>query len=187
MKIPNFLFCFSSYFFLFDFLKIGDASLVQGIKSIPFQIQISYTKMDGTKCLRVISKAEMITKDRQAAEQNINGLFLFSVFLHFKFFLFLETFSFLFCCFFFFSFFCVRVSSKAEMITKGRQPAEQNINGLFFFFFPKEIFYFFFLFCSVLFSLSRDLFLFFSLSFFGFFLVRFFCFLFPFFSGKFFF
>jgi len=40
------------------------------ITSIPFQSQVVYRKMDGTKCLRVISKNMRITKKRNKCEDN---------------------------------------------------------------------------------------------------------------------
>lgn len=43
----------------------GDENL-----KLPFQAQIHYTKLDGTKCLRVITKEQMITTDRDKAEKN---------------------------------------------------------------------------------------------------------------------
>eukprot|EP01120_Amphizonella_sp_Union-15-10_P015432 TRINITY_DN7945_c0_g1_i1.p1 TRINITY_DN7945_c0_g1~~TRINITY_DN7945_c0_g1_i1.p1 ORF type:complete len:542 (+),score=95.54 TRINITY_DN7945_c0_g1_i1:134-1627(+) len=39
---------------------------------LPFQVQINYTKLDGSKCVRAISKSEKITKERKVAEQEIN-------------------------------------------------------------------------------------------------------------------
>ncbi|XP_064628238.1 circularly permutated Ras protein 1-like [Lineus longissimus] len=45
---------------------------VDTLKELPFQIQISYTDMEGNKALRLITKTRPITKDRQLAEQEIN-------------------------------------------------------------------------------------------------------------------
>ncbi len=42
------------------------------IKSLPFQLQIRYTKLDGTKCIRIISKEQPVTWDKQQAEQHAN-------------------------------------------------------------------------------------------------------------------
>jgi hypothetical protein len=39
------------------------------MKSFPFQTQISYTALDGSKCLRVISKQMDISNDREELEK----------------------------------------------------------------------------------------------------------------------
>jgi len=39
------------------------------MKDLPFQLQIIYTKLDGMKCMRVISKKQPITFDRSEAEE----------------------------------------------------------------------------------------------------------------------
>jgi len=39
---------------------------------LPFQIQIEYTRLDGMKCLRVISKKQVVTFDRKEAEDKAN-------------------------------------------------------------------------------------------------------------------
>jgi len=51
---------------------IKSDKLVESVQSLPFQVQINFTKLDGSKCVRAISKAEKITQDRQVAEQEIN-------------------------------------------------------------------------------------------------------------------
>lgn len=40
------------------------------LKELPFQVQIRYTKLDGMKCLRVISKSQPITQKREEAERD---------------------------------------------------------------------------------------------------------------------
>ena len=42
--------------------------LVDGRECLPFQLQISYTNLDGAQCNRVITQAKPVTKDRQVAE-----------------------------------------------------------------------------------------------------------------------
>jgi len=42
------------------------------LKELPFQLQIKYTKLDGMKCMRVISKTQPITFDKKVAEENAN-------------------------------------------------------------------------------------------------------------------
>jgi len=39
---------------------------------LPFQVQIKYTKVNGAKCLRVMSHTTKITSDRQQAEKAVN-------------------------------------------------------------------------------------------------------------------
>lgn len=38
---------------------------------MPFQLQITYVAQDGTKALRVYTKVQEFTKDRQTAEENL--------------------------------------------------------------------------------------------------------------------
>ena len=38
--------------------------------SLPFQMQIRYTKPNGSKCLRVVTKTKPVTTDRSQAERN---------------------------------------------------------------------------------------------------------------------
>eukprot|EP01116_Phalansterium_solitarium_P022340 TRINITY_DN7337_c0_g1_i2.p1 TRINITY_DN7337_c0_g1~~TRINITY_DN7337_c0_g1_i2.p1 ORF type:complete len:671 (+),score=201.42 TRINITY_DN7337_c0_g1_i2:186-2198(+) len=42
------------------------------LSSLPFQLQISYTRLDGMKCMRVITKSQPITFNRTQAEQAAN-------------------------------------------------------------------------------------------------------------------
>lgn len=39
------------------------------LATVPFQVQVRYTKLNGMKCLRVISKAQPLTHDRHVAEK----------------------------------------------------------------------------------------------------------------------
>ena len=42
---------------------------ISTIKSFPFQTQISYTALDGSKCLRVITQAQDVCHEREEVEQ----------------------------------------------------------------------------------------------------------------------
>jgi hypothetical protein len=42
-------------------------------KTLPFQVQITYTKLDGSKCIRVITRTQAITHDRAQAERTVNA------------------------------------------------------------------------------------------------------------------
>ncbi len=46
------------------------------LKALPFQLQIRYTRLDGMKCMRTISKSQPVTFDRKVAEDraNIEGI-----------------------------------------------------------------------------------------------------------------
>ncbi|XP_059162190.1 circularly permutated Ras protein 1-like [Physella acuta] len=52
--------------------KLKDTTAAKEIKSVPFQVQINYTRKDGMRCLRVLSKSSETTTDRQRMEENIN-------------------------------------------------------------------------------------------------------------------
>ena len=51
-----------------ELVLIEDLKLDE-MKSFPFQTQISYTALDGSKCLRVISKQMDISNDREELEK----------------------------------------------------------------------------------------------------------------------
>lgn len=40
-----------------------------GLEALPFQVQIHFTKLNGMKCLRVLSKSQPLTRDRAQAVQ----------------------------------------------------------------------------------------------------------------------
>jgi len=42
-------------------------------KELPFQVQIKYTRLDGMRCIRVITETRPVTSDRQVAEQHIHA------------------------------------------------------------------------------------------------------------------
>jgi len=44
----------------------------KNVSDVCFQVQISFTKLDGSKCIRIISKRQKITYDRQEAEKHVN-------------------------------------------------------------------------------------------------------------------
>ncbi|CAM9885732.1 unnamed protein product [Ectocarpus sp. 6 AP-2014] len=39
--------------------------------ALPFQVQVRYTRLDGTKCLRVLTKTQRVTKSKAAAERSM--------------------------------------------------------------------------------------------------------------------
>jgi len=45
---------------------------LENTKQLPFQVVIYFTKLNGAKCVRVMSKLQEITKDRDQAEENVN-------------------------------------------------------------------------------------------------------------------
>lgn len=55
--------------------KLLGAGSVQE-RTLPFQVQITYTKLDGSKCIRTITKEQKITHDRQQAEVGIKAAIL---------------------------------------------------------------------------------------------------------------
>ncbi|XP_041351895.1 circularly permutated Ras protein 1-like [Gigantopelta aegis] len=42
------------------------------VSSVPFQVQIEYTRKDGMKCLRVLCKSHTVTKDRKTMEEALD-------------------------------------------------------------------------------------------------------------------
>jgi len=59
----------------FEYEKQEAAKLSEfkDLKALPFQLQIHFTKLDGMKCLRVISKNQVITTERTVAEQDVKA------------------------------------------------------------------------------------------------------------------
>ena len=43
--------------------------MIGGRPHLPFQLQIEYTSLDGDRCLRVITQAKPVTRDRSLAER----------------------------------------------------------------------------------------------------------------------
>ena len=48
---------------------LGLAELPPDARTLPFQVQITYTKLDGAKCIRTITKTQAVTHDRAAVER----------------------------------------------------------------------------------------------------------------------
>ena len=46
-----------------------DSSRDEQPKELPFQVQITYTDLDGAQALRLIAKAKPVTRDRAVAEK----------------------------------------------------------------------------------------------------------------------
>lgn len=58
--------------FEYGIRKLDKASKTSdSFKELPFQLQITYTSLDGSKSLRVYSKHQEFTKDREVAEKNV--------------------------------------------------------------------------------------------------------------------
>jgi len=54
-----------------ELIKMEDIDMTQ-ITSFPFQAQISYTTLEGNKCVRVITQTQEISNDRQELEKGAN-------------------------------------------------------------------------------------------------------------------
>lgn len=54
-----------------ELVKMDDLDLSQ-IKSFPFQAQITYSALDGSKCVRIISNQKQVSNDRNELEKNAN-------------------------------------------------------------------------------------------------------------------
>ena len=54
-----------------ELLKMEDLDMTQ-ISHFPFQSQIEYTALDGSKCLRVITKKLEVTGEREEVEMQAN-------------------------------------------------------------------------------------------------------------------
>ena len=48
---------------------MDDSSPDDQPKELPFQVQITYTDLDGAQALRLLTKAKPVTKDRAVAEK----------------------------------------------------------------------------------------------------------------------
>eukprot|EP00753_Platysulcus_tardus_P005322 PLAT13174.1.p1 GENE.PLAT13174.1~~PLAT13174.1.p1 ORF type:complete len:812 (-),score=424.03 PLAT13174.1:165-2561(-) len=42
------------------------------LKALPFQVQIEFTKLDGSRCIRVISNVKPVTRERHVAEESVD-------------------------------------------------------------------------------------------------------------------
>jgi len=58
----------------FEFeLKSKEATkALEGLTELPFQVVLSFTKLNGAKCVRVMAQNQKLTNDREAAEDNVN-------------------------------------------------------------------------------------------------------------------
>jgi len=56
----------------FEFGQSRDANELRHQGDLPFQVQINYTKLDGSKCIRVMTQTRKITNERKVAEEKIN-------------------------------------------------------------------------------------------------------------------
>lgn len=54
-----------------ELVKMEDLDLTL-IQSFPFQAQITYSALDGSKCVRIISNQQQISSDREELEKNAN-------------------------------------------------------------------------------------------------------------------
>lgn len=52
-----------------ELAKMDDIDLTK-IKEFPFQCQITYKALDGSKCVRVLSQSQKISNDREELEHN---------------------------------------------------------------------------------------------------------------------
>jgi hypothetical protein len=52
--------------------KVRPHCVQQKTASLPFQVQIRYTRKNGMKCLRVFSKSQNVAKDRETVEKHCN-------------------------------------------------------------------------------------------------------------------
>jgi len=50
----------------------AERDVVKDLKHVLFQVQINFTKLDGTKCMRITSKMAEVTQKREEAEKNVN-------------------------------------------------------------------------------------------------------------------
>lgn len=54
-----------------ELVKMEDLDLTL-IQNFPFQAQITYNALDGSKCVRIISNQQLISHDREGLERNAN-------------------------------------------------------------------------------------------------------------------
>jgi len=56
-------------FFEYDIIS---SKIPQGITSLPFQVQINYSQLDGARCVRIISQQRPITQEAGAGSERVN-------------------------------------------------------------------------------------------------------------------
>jgi hypothetical protein len=57
---------------IMELVELVDIDMTQ-IKEFPFQAQISYTALNGDKCMRVITKHQLVSNDREELEQKADS------------------------------------------------------------------------------------------------------------------
>jgi len=50
----------------------AEKEVVKDLKHVHFQVQINFTRLDGTKCMRITSKMAEVTHKREEAEKHVN-------------------------------------------------------------------------------------------------------------------
>lgn len=58
-----------------ELVALDDIDMTQ-IKELPFQAQISYTALNGDRCMRVITKHQQVSDDRQELEAKADSSML---------------------------------------------------------------------------------------------------------------
>ena len=54
-----------------ELLKMADLDMTK-VNSLPFQAQITYTALDGAKCVRIITNTLQISNDKEELQQQAN-------------------------------------------------------------------------------------------------------------------
>eukprot|EP00164_Ancoracysta_twista_P001050 GFYU01001370.1.p1 GENE.GFYU01001370.1~~GFYU01001370.1.p1 ORF type:complete len:986 (-),score=320.98 GFYU01001370.1:44-2566(-) len=57
----------------FSFSRNADVDIAEDVSSVPFQVQIFFTRPDGSKRVRIMSRSCPITQQRQEAEETVNA------------------------------------------------------------------------------------------------------------------
>ena len=52
--------------------SVGDPALLADLDSVPFQVQIRFTRLNGMRCVRVLSSVQKITSDLKKASENVD-------------------------------------------------------------------------------------------------------------------
>jgi hypothetical protein len=45
----------------------NDVDINEGVTELPFQVQLTFTRLDGSKCMRIISKSQRVTDNKESA------------------------------------------------------------------------------------------------------------------------
>jgi len=62
----------SEIFFEYMIKSEEDLKAYKDLASLPFQVQIHYTRLDGSKCIRIISQLKEITHKKEEAEKDVD-------------------------------------------------------------------------------------------------------------------